>query len=166
MREDLAPTPSRPSKPPAAFAFKVRAARLFAALPPQADSAGAQIVRPPFDASYHLRNLGSVVDLPTFYGGMAFLAGDPDTLLIGGAANADFAALYSVGVTRGAGNHIVGFSGPAVFYSEAAFIDGGLTYGPGGVLFLSRYHAAANMAEIGEQSSNRAAASAGAPPTR
>lgn len=136
---------------------KIALTAVFAALLAQSGTARAQIVRPPFDASYHLRDLGSVVDLPFSYGGMVFLAGDPDTLLIGGAANADAAALYSVGVVRGAGGHIVGFSGPAVFHSEAAFIDGGVTYGPGGVLFLSRYHNVANMAEIGQQKPGSAA---------
>lgn len=113
--------------------------------------AHAQIVRPPFDTDYHLYNLGSVPDVPLNYGGMAFLPGDPNTLLIGGTANADVGALYSVGVVRGAGNHITGFAGPATFFSEAAFFDAGIAYGPGGVLFLSRYHPELNMAEIGEQ---------------
>src|SRR6185369_8117952 len=73
---------------------KLALTALFAALFALPATAQAQIVRPPFDASYHLRNLGPVTDLPFPNGGMVFLAGNPNTLLIGGAANASFAALY------------------------------------------------------------------------
>ncbi|HZR81438.1 MAG TPA: hypothetical protein VFD92_10120 [Candidatus Binatia bacterium] len=111
---------------------------------------GAQIVRPPFAADYHLYDLGSVPGVPLFYGGIAFLSGDPDRLLIAGVANAAGGSLYSIGVVRGAGNHIVGFSGVAAVFSDAPFIDGGLAYHPGGVLFLSRYHPELDMAELGE----------------
>ena len=37
---------------------------------------------------------------------------------------------------RDASGHIVGFSGTATRFADAANNDGGVTYGPGGVLFL------------------------------
>ncbi len=110
--------------------------------------ARAQKVVAPFDADYHLYELGSVPGVPFDYGGLAFL--DNNTLLVGGTSIAAEGALYSVGVVRGEGFHIVGFIGDAVFFSAAAFIDGGVAFGPGGVLFLSRYHGESNMAELGE----------------
>lgn len=87
--------------------------------------------------SYTCDSLGSVPGLPTPYGGVTFL--NNNTLLIGGAANTDDGAIYEIGITRGADNHITGFSGPASVYATAPFIDGGLTFGPGGVLFFTGY---------------------------
>jgi hypothetical protein len=40
---------------------------------------------------------------------------------------------------RDAGNHITGFTGTATVFADAAFNDGGVTYGPGNVLFLARW---------------------------
>lgn len=99
----------------------------------------AQVVAPPFNTNYSLISLGSVPGLPTNYGGLTFKADDPNTILIGGAANTEAGAIYSIGVTRGAGNHITGFTGSATFFSAAAYNDGGVAYGPGGVLFLARW---------------------------
>jgi hypothetical protein len=93
----------------------------------------------PFDASYTVTNLGSVPALPESYGGLTFLAGDPNTLLIVGKAAEIDADLYSIGVVRDAGNHIIGFSGTATFFAEAAYNDGGVAYGPGNVLFFARW---------------------------
>lgn len=101
---------------------------------------GMAITIDPFYAgSYTATSLGSVPGVPTNYGGLTLKAGDPNTLLIGGSANNAAGLLYSIGVTRGAGNHITGFTGTASVYAEAAFNDGGVQYGPGGVLFLTRY---------------------------
>jgi hypothetical protein len=66
-------------------------------------------------------------------------AGDSSTLLIGGGANSADGKLYSIGVTRGVGNHITGFTGSAAVFAEAAYNDGGVQYGPGGVLFVTRW---------------------------
>jgi hypothetical protein len=91
-------------------------------------------------ASYYAASsLGSITDLPTNYGGLTFKAGDPSTLLIGGSANQAAGKLYSVGLTRNAGNHITGFSGTITSFADAADNDGGLQYGPGGVLFYTLY---------------------------
>jgi len=106
----------------------------------------AQTIDPYYAASYNIRGLGPVQDLPGRYGGLTFKAGDPNTLLIGGDANADSAKIYQIAVVRGANGHITGFSGSAAYFADAAGlpgqgggIDGGLIYGPGNVLFYASY---------------------------
>lgn len=101
--------------------------------------AGAQTIQPPYNASYTLSDIGSVPGLPAPYGGLAFLPSNPNVIVIGGAANTAQGALYSIGVVRGAQNHITGFTGTAALYSEGQFNDGGVVFGPGGVLFYTRY---------------------------
>ena len=100
---------------------------------------GAQTVQPPYDASYSVLSLGSVPGLPTNYGGLTFHPSDSDVLIIGGAANVATGALYSIEVVRGVCNHITGFTGTAALYSEGQYNDGGVVFGPGGVLFYTKY---------------------------
>lgn len=102
-------------------------------------SAQAQTLAPEFAADYSALSLGSVPSLPTRYGGLTFL--DNNTLLIGGAANGASGSLYTIDVTRDASNHIVGFVGDAQRYGLAIgeYNDGGVVFGPGGVLFTSRW---------------------------
>ncbi|MFA4902201.1 MAG: hypothetical protein WC600_05585 [Desulfobaccales bacterium] len=102
-------------------------------------SGQAVTIDPFYAGSYTAFDLGSVPGVPPLYGPVLLKAGDPNTLLIGGNANEASGALYSIGVTRDANNHITGFSGSASFYAEAAYNDGGAQYGPGGVLFLARW---------------------------
>jgi hypothetical protein len=91
-----------------------------------------------FAADYTATSFGSVPGLPTRYGGLAFL--DNNTLLIGGNANAAAGRLYTIDVARGSGGHITGFSGTAqVFGSVGEYNDGGVVFGPSGVLFTSRW---------------------------
>lgn len=90
-----------------------------------------------FASGYSCDTLGSVPGQPTNYGGVTFL--NANTLLLGGAANSSGGVISTIGVTRDAGNHINGFSGVATFLSTAPYIDGGLTFGPGGVLFYTGY---------------------------
>jgi hypothetical protein len=98
----------------------------------------AQTIAPAYTGSYSLAVIGSVPGLPTPYGGVTFL--DADTLLIGGAANSAPGRLYTIDVTRDAGGHITGFVGTAAVYgSVGENNDGGVTFGPGGVLFTTRY---------------------------
>jgi hypothetical protein len=88
--------------------------------------------------SYSVNSLGSVPGLPNNYGGLTFL--DNDTLLIGGAANTAGGNLRTIDVVRGAGNHVTGFTGTATpFGTVGTFNDGGVVFGPGGVLFTSRW---------------------------
>lgn len=98
----------------------------------------AQTVQAPFDQFYTAVNLGPIDGVPTPYGGLVIKADDPNTLLIGGLANQAGGAIYAVPLTRSCGK-IVGFAGPGVQYSTAPNIDGGLAYGPGGVLFFTQY---------------------------
>jgi hypothetical protein len=98
----------------------------------------AQTVAPTFASSYSLVDLGTIAGLPTPFGGLTFKAGDPNTILIGGSANASGARVYAVPVSRGAGNHISGFGSP-VAQGYGANIDAGIAYGPGGILFYTRY---------------------------
>lgn len=103
----------------------------------------AQVIQPPFDLDYSFVDLGDPPAVPSPLGGITFAAGDSNTLLIGGAANSLSGKIYAIGVTRDAGGHITGFAGDAVFYANAAGpgggIDGGLAFGPGGVLFFTTF---------------------------
>jgi hypothetical protein len=110
-------------------------ALLFACATPLA---WAQTVDPFYAGIYSITNLGSVPGVPTNYGGLVFKSGDPNTILLGGAANGSAGLFYAVSVTRGAGNHIVAL-GPATALGFGTNNDGGVAYGPGGVLFYSEY---------------------------
>ena len=76
--------------------------------------------------------------MQTHYGGLIFKAGAPNTLIIGGVSTEDSGRFYEVPVVRGAGNHIVAFGTPFL-RGFGANNDGGIAYGPGGVLFYSQY---------------------------
>src|SRR5262245_28585399 len=104
-----------------------------------ATPATALTLEPPFAANYVAVDLGSAPNVPNYYGGLTVKFDDPDTLLLGGAANSPIGGLYAVPLVRDASGHITGFAGAAVLYAEAQNIDGGVAYGPGDVLFLSRY---------------------------
>lgn len=99
-------------------------------------------IGPDFVFDYVGASLGSVPDLPPLYGGLTFIGNN--TILIGGQANTASGRLYTIGVVRDATNHIVGFSGTAALYPGPGsgigdFNDGGVVFGPGGVLFTSRW---------------------------
>ena len=113
-----------------------------AALSAACASLQAQTIGPDFAGSYSAFSLGSVPGLPTNYGGLAFI--DDNTLLIGGAANGAAGSLYTIGLTRGAGGFITGFSGTAQRFggptgAVGEYNDGGVVFGPGGVLFTARW---------------------------
>ena len=92
-----------------------------------------------YAGSYTYTSLGTVPGVPILYGGLTLLAGNNNELLLGGGANGANGAIYEIGVTRGSGGHITGFTGSATLFSTAPYIDGGLAYGPGGVLFYTGY---------------------------
>jgi len=98
---------------------------------------GAFLIGPDYAGSYSAISLGSVPGVSPLYGGIAFE--NPSTLLIGGFANNSSGEIYAIGVTRGVGGHITGFSGTATILSDGAYNDGGLQYGPGGVLFYTQF---------------------------
>jgi hypothetical protein len=106
----------------------------------------AQTLEPPFDADYSLVDLGPVPGLPPPNGGLTVVPGDPATLLIGGEANFDTGMLYAVPLVRDTNGHITGFAAGAQPAASAPYNDGGVAFGPGGVLFLSRFP----MNEIGQ----------------
>lgn len=111
-----------------------------------AGTADAQVIDPYYAVNYTFTDIGSVPGLPSQYGGLTFKYHDSKTLLIGGAANTVGGAIYKIEVVRGAGNHITGFSGMATVALEGAYNDGGVVFGPDGVLFLARWP----VNEIGE----------------
>ena len=101
-------------------------------------AAHAQALAAPYTANYTLTNFGSIAGVPGKYGGLTLKADDPNTLLIGGNANESNGGIYAVPVTRDNKSHITGFGTPSL-YASAPDIDGGLAYGPGGVLFYTAY---------------------------
>jgi cysteine-rich repeat protein len=129
------------TRPPASPWFTI--ALVVAVSAALATRAGAQTIEPPFDTAYTYDDLGTPPMLPAPAGGLTFSPGDPNVLLIGGAADSFSADIFSIGVTRDAGGHIIGFSGNATFYADAygfsGGLDGGLSFGPDGVLFYTTY---------------------------
>ncbi|MCB9184338.1 MAG: T9SS type A sorting domain-containing protein [Flavobacteriales bacterium] len=108
----------------------------FAWVPLQGQTLTSEFV----SAGYSLSDLGSITDLPTPYGGLTIRADEPNTLYIGGSANASNGAIYAVPLIRdGATDQITGFAGPAVFHSTGPNNDGGLTFTPSGTLLFTQY---------------------------
>lgn len=99
----------------------------------------AQTLGVDFAADYSVVDLGGPPSVPGSLGGITFL--DADTILIGGAANSVGAAIYAVDVVRDpVSQSVTGFAGPATLFASAPNIDGGLQFGPGGVLFFTGYN--------------------------
>lgn len=91
-------------------------------------------------AGYTLTDLGSVNLLPPQYGGLTIRPEEPNTLYIGGDANAAGGAIYTVPLVREAGtNHITGFGGDATLYVQAPNNDGGIFFAPNGTLLFTQY---------------------------
>jgi PEP-CTERM motif len=101
---------------------------------------GVPAIDPFYSSVYTMSNLGAVPGLPAEYGGLTFKLDDPNTILIGGNANEASGLIYSIGVTRDVSGHINGFVGTATpLGTYGAWNDGGVVFGPGGVLFLARW---------------------------
>lgn len=90
----------------------------------------AQYVVAPFDANYQVANFGTIPNIYN-YGGTAFVPGNPGVLLVG-SYNSGHISI--VPLSRDAQNHINGF-GPATQIATVGGPDGGLAFGPTGVLF-------------------------------
>lgn len=89
------------------------------------------VIVPPFDLHYDCLELPVIPDVPSSHGGVSFHHSDPDLLLIGGSANTAAGELYSIRITRDADCHVTGLAdAQAQVYSEAAYNDGGVDYGP------------------------------------
>jgi hypothetical protein len=98
------------------------------------------VIAPQYAADYTCLDLGENPGIPPKWGGLTTKLGDPDVLLIGGSANTDLGQLYELGIVRDSACHIVAFgAAPPVLFSEAAYNDGGVLYGPDDVLFLARW---------------------------
>jgi PEP-CTERM motif len=91
----------------------------------------------PFAGSYTCDNVGTPTGVTGPLGGLTLL--NANTLLVGGSANNSGGYIAQIGLIRDAGNHITGFSGPSTTFATAPNIDGGLAFGPGGVLFATGY---------------------------
>ncbi len=104
-----------------------------------AQPARAQVIDPFYAGDYTIIFQGPIPSVPNNHGGITFKSGDPNTLLVCGAAESGSGAIYSIGVTRDADGHINGFAEPAVQVATAANCDGGLAYGPTDVLFYARW---------------------------
>jgi hypothetical protein len=97
-------------------------------------------IGPDFIGNYTATDLGGVAGLPINYGGIAFKAGDPNTVLIGGAANTANGLYYQAPVIRDASDNITGFGTVSAFGTIGEYNDGGIAYGPGGVLFTAQWN--------------------------
>ena len=115
-----------------------------------ASLAQAQTIDPYYASFYGFKDLGSAGDIPANYGGLLVNPASADHLLLGGSANNTAAAIYSIGVTRDADQHITGFAATADKVSSASGayggIDGGLLSAPNGTLLYTNY----SSNEIGE----------------
>ena len=100
-------------------------------------------VDPFYAGSYSIFSLGTPTGVPGPLGGLTLKAGDNGHLLIGGSANTTAADILDIAIDRDAQGHVTGFNGSASFFADAngpgGGIDGGLAYGPGGVLFYTTY---------------------------
>src|SRR5436190_9104043 len=107
---------------------------------------GAVLAQTPYPYSDYCScvDLGSPPGVITPYGGLTFKYNDSNTVLIGGGANDFSGRIYQIGVIRDANKHIIGFSGTARLYPGptsqiGAYNDGGVAFGLGDVLFVTRY---------------------------
>ena len=93
-------------------------------------------VDPAYAGSYTAVDIGKV-PLTGDLGAVCFK--DANTLYV--ATNSVLAngEIDAIAVTRGAGNHITGYSGVATKVFDAPYIDGGLQFGTNGVLFYTAY---------------------------
>jgi hypothetical protein len=101
---------------------------------------GGILLAPEFATDYSCLDLGEVPSIPPKWGGLTTRLGDTERLLLGGSANTEAGTLYDIGLLRDANCHVAAFSAaPPTLFSEAAYNDGGVVYGPDDVLFLARW---------------------------
>jgi hypothetical protein len=128
---------------------KMRAARFAllvasAALLSLAQTVSGAILAPPYSLDYTLVDLGAADNVPTNYSTLVVNPNNTNQLLVGGSANGPSAVIDRVTVTRDINGHITGFvpnstQQVSTASSGVGGIDGGLQYGPGGVLFFTSY---------------------------
>ncbi len=96
-------------------------------------------IEPPYWDDYSVKELGGVAGLPNGYGGLVFDRSDPGRLLVASPAINGNGKIYSVGVVRDAGGHVIGWSGAPTPLVDLPNDDGGLVYGRDGVLFSAQW---------------------------
>ncbi len=104
------------------------------------------VIQPIYASGYVACALGNFKGLPSSIGAITFKEGDPNTLLVATYSDSAPAMIYSVSVLRNADNHITGLNTSGTFFATAPYADAGLAYGPGNILFYSRWP----VNEIGE----------------
>lgn len=105
-----------------------------------AAQAQGQTLGADFAADYTVTDLGSIDQLPSFYGGLTFTSAS--SMIFGGNANTEQGLIYEVAVLRDAGSQRITGFGTATPYrggSIGTYNDGGVVFGPGGVLFTSQW---------------------------
>jgi hypothetical protein len=108
---------------------------------PQSCAALGVTVDPYYLDKYTCFDLGPVPGVPPQkYGGLTLTLDNCSTrLLIGGEANNPAGKLYGIDVVRDSYGHVAGFKGLASVVADAPSNDGGVSFGPGKVLFLTRW---------------------------
>jgi hypothetical protein len=92
-----------------------------------------------FAGSYAATDLGPP-PASTPHGGLTFLPGDPNHMLIGAKANTVDGFFAKVALSRDANCHVDGFLiPPTAFGTVGEYNDGGVTFSPERVLFSTRY---------------------------
>ncbi|MCB9570184.1 MAG: hypothetical protein H6710_23740 [Myxococcales bacterium] len=99
------------------------------------------IIAPEFAEFYTTYELGPVPGIPpeARLGGTTVHFMDDNTLLIAGYSEASNGKIYSIGVTRGKCDHIVGFDGQATIVAETPYVDANLVYVKSGLLFYTEW---------------------------
>ncbi len=132
--------------------FSLHSALLTLGLAVLPTNVSAQTLGSDFSSGYSVRNLGTAGDIPAPYGALSFKLNDSNTLLVGGNADDPTAKIYQIAVTRDAQKHITGLAATSSSLADApgippeqpldvaGGIDGGMDYGPNGVLFYTSYH--------------------------
>jgi hypothetical protein len=112
-------------------------------LAPSLPAVAVPVIAPAFQDHYSITaDLGEYPLYPFGgnYSALCFAANDPNTLLIGAQVTELARGIVPATVARDASGHITGFSGITGNFAYAApNIDGGLAYGPNGVLFATTH---------------------------
>jgi len=110
-----------------------------ASLPDNCTPAAGVTIHPPYSSSYVACALGTFKGLPSAIGAITFKHDDPNTLLVATYTETSPGVIYSVPVHRDADNHILDFPNPGTSFASAPYVSTGMAYGPGNILFYSRW---------------------------
>jgi len=95
-------------------------------------------IAPAFSGSYTALDLGSSGTAGP-HGGLTFLPGDPNHILLGSNPNAITGVFYKIPLSRDANCHVDGFGLAVAYGTVGEYNDAGVTFGPERVLFSTRY---------------------------